>query len=115
MSYYNISLSEIRKSVEKRKKRYINNEEFLFDVDEYSIGIIKEIKNNFDETLTRVDGNIPVSLPIENGQRFLFISYDQTRISHGIHKYPAKFFPELPRWLIQKYSKPGEIILDPLQ
>lgn len=113
MSYYNISLSQIRKNVERRKKRYSDSDSFLFDKNEYAVGIIKEIKNNFGETLTRVDGNIPVSLPIELGQRFLFISYDQTRGSHGLHKYPAKFFPELPRWLIQKYSKPGNVVLDP--
>lgn len=113
MGYYNISLSQIRKNVEKRKKKYVYDDSFIFDKNEYSIGIIKEVKNNFGETLTRVDGNIPVSLPIETSQRFLFISYDQTRGSHGLHKYPAKFFPELPRWLIQKYSIPGNIILDP--
>jgi DNA modification methylase len=113
MPYYNLSLTEIRKNVEKRKKRYVSDESFFFDKNEYSIGIIKEVINSFGEILTRVDGNIPVSLPIEMGQRFLFISYDQTRISHGLHKYPAKFFPELPRWLIQRYSKPSEIVLDP--
>ncbi len=113
MPYYNISLSQIRKNVEKRKRKYIKHTSFFFGKSEYPIGLIKEIENNFGETLTRVDGNIPVSLPIETGQRFLFISYDQTRLSHGLHKYPAKFFPELPRWLIQKYSKPGSIILDP--
>lgn len=113
MPYYNISLSQIRKNVEKRKKRYIDDDGFLFNSDEYTVGIIKEVENNFGEKLTRVDGNIPVSLPIESGQRFLFISYDQTRGSHGLHKYPAKFFPELPRWLIQKYSKTGDVILDP--
>lgn len=113
MPYYNISLSQIRKNVEKRKRKYIDGSNVLFDINEFSVGIIKEIQNNFGETLTRVDGNIPVSLPIKTGQRFLFISYDQTRGSHGLHKYPAKFFPELPRWLIQKYTKPGNIILDP--
>ena len=41
----------------------------------------------------KVEGNIPVSLPIENGDRFLFISRDQRALTHGIHKYPAKFFP----------------------
>lgn len=113
MPYYNISLAQIRKNVEKRKRKYFEDDSLLFKNYEYSVGIIKEIENNFGEKLTRVDGNIPVSLPIENGQRFLFISYDQTRGSHGLHKYPAKFFPELPRWLIQKYSKPGGVILDP--
>jgi DNA modification methylase len=74
---------------------------------------ISELKNVFGESLIRVDGEIPIDLPISNGDRFLFISYEQTRYSHGIHKYPAKFFPELPRWLIQKYSKQNDWILDP--
>lgn len=113
MSYYNISLSEIRNNVARKKRRYVIDCESLFNTNEYAFGAIKKVENNFGETLTRVDGNIPISLSIEEGQRFLFISYDQTRISHGLHKYPAKFFPELPRWLIQKYSEPGDIILDP--
>lgn len=113
MSYYNISLEQIRKNVEKRKKKYIDDDSIFFDKNEYLIGNLKEVKNNFGETLTRVDGNIPINLSIETGQRFLFISYDQTRGSHGLHRYPAKFFPELPRWLIQKYTKPGDIVLDP--
>ncbi len=61
----------------------------------------------------RVEGDIPVSLPIENGNRFLFISRDQRALTHGIHKYPAKFFPELPRWIIQRYSERGDMLLDP--
>lgn len=113
MPYYNISLSQIRKTVEKRKRRYIGDDTSLFNSEDISIGMIREVENNFGEKLTRIDGNIPKSLPIESGQRFLFISYDQTRGSHGLHKYPAKFFPELPRWLILKYSKPGDVILDP--
>ena len=68
---------------------------------------------SFGEKLTRVDGNIPRNLNIEEGERFLFISFDQTRFSHGIHKYPAKFFPELPRWLVKKYSSKGGLVLDP--
>ena len=65
MPFYNISLSQIRKNVEKRKKKYIGDDSFFFDKNEYSIGIIKEVKNNFGETLTRVDGNIPVGLTNE--------------------------------------------------
>ena len=61
----------------------------------------------------RVEGEIPVNLPLEDNANFLFISKDQRALTHGIHKYPAKFFPELPRWLIKRYSKPGETVLDP--
>ena len=63
MPYYNISLSEIRKNVEKRKRRYFNGNDFLFEDSNYTIGFIKEVKNNFGEILTRIGGNIPISLP----------------------------------------------------
>ena len=58
-------------------------------------------------------GEIPTDLRVQNGDRFLFISSDQRAFTHGIHKYPAKFFPELPRWLIERYSSSGDTILDP--
>lgn len=62
----------------------------------------------------RLEGDIPVDLYLgSGGRRFLFISRDQRSYTHGIHKYPAKFFPELPRWIIQRYSQPGDLILDP--
>jgi len=62
---------------------------------------------------TRIEGDIPVDLDVADGQEFLFISRDQRLFTHSIHKYPAKFFPELPRWIIQRYSKTGDVILDP--
>lgn len=74
---------------------------------------ITEIVNDFDESIVRVDGDIPVDLPAKDGDRFLFISYDQSFLTHGLHKYPAKFFPELPRWLIKRYSQENAWILDP--
>ena len=61
----------------------------------------------------KIVGDIPPNLPVQNGDSFLFISKDQRLWTHGIHKYPAKFFPELPRWIIQRYSEVGETVLDP--
>ena len=61
----------------------------------------------------RIEGSIPVDLPIKNNKRFLFISRDQRALTHGLHKYPAKFFPELPRWIVERYSDDGDLILDP--
>ena len=61
----------------------------------------------------RIEGDIPVDLDPEAGQHFLFISNDQRAYTHGLHKYPAKFFPELPRWIINRYSRAGELIVDP--
>ncbi len=74
---------------------------------------ISHITNEFGEQITRIDGDIDPQIPIKNGDRFLFISYEQTKYTHGLHKYPAKFFPELPRFLIQRYAKEGDIIVDP--
>ena len=74
---------------------------------------VTEITNKFNEKIIQVEGEIPVDLPINNEDRFLFISYDQSSLTHGLHKYPAKFFPELPRWLIKRYSKEGNLIIDP--
>jgi DNA modification methylase len=110
MVYYPIDIQEIQVKVsKKRTRKYIPKNFSVF----YDNSNVKEVENNFGEKLVRIDGTIPTDLPVENGQRFLFISYDQSRLSHGIHKYPAKFFPELPRWLVQKYSKVGNLILDP--
>ena len=60
-----------------------------------------------------INGNIPVNLNIKNGKEFLFISKDQRLYTHAIHKYPAKFFPELPRWAIKRYSRKGGRVIDP--
>jgi DNA modification methylase len=85
----------------------------LFSKEEIDKMRIRKIKNNFGETIIKVNGEIPLNLQIKNGDRFLFISYDQSVLTHGLHKYPAKFFPELPRWLIQRYSQKNDWVLDP--
>lgn len=74
---------------------------------------VTDIINEFGECVVQVDGEIPIDLPATVGDRFLFISHDQSFLTHGLHKYPAKFFPELPRWLIKRYSQQYDRILDP--
>lgn len=59
-------------------------------------------------------GDLPLDQEIERQQRLLIISNDQSWLTHGFHRYPAKFFPELPRWAIKKYSAEGEKVLDPM-
>ena len=42
------------------------------------------------------------------------LKHNETRyISHGYHKYPAKFIPQLVHKIIDNYSKEGDVILDP--
>ena len=43
---------------------------------------------------------------------------DKTRketayITHGYHRYPAKFIPQIVSRLIEKYTKNGELVVDP--
>ncbi len=33
--------------------------------------------------------------------------------THGIHRYPAKFIPQIPRFCIEAYSDKGDRVLDP--
>ncbi len=116
-SFYPISLDEIKAKVTKKNGRRngLSNSKLqqiaLFN--NQPLDNVKEIINEFGEKIIRVDGEIPVDLAVKDGDRFLFISYDQSILTHGFHKYPAKFFPELPRWLIKRYSKKGDSVLDP--
>ena len=62
-----------------------------------------------------VDGDLdPDWAPTIDGEPILIISHNQSWLTHGFHKYPAKFFPELPRWAIRRYSEPGQRVLDPM-
>jgi len=116
-SFYPISLDEIKAKVTKKNGRRngLSNGKLqqitLFN--NQPLDNVKEIINEFGEKIIRVDGEIPENLPVKDRDRFLFISYDQSILTHGFHKYPAKFFPELPRWLIKRYSNKDNIVLDP--
>jgi len=119
-SSYPVSLDEIerrvaRKNGKRGRLRKVNNGSQSSSSVYYDVNLdnVKEIVNEFGERIIRVDGDIPVDLPVSTGDRYLFISYDQTALTHGLHKYPAKFFPELPRWLIRRYSIELDTILDP--
>lgn len=45
---------------------------------------------------------------------FLELTQKQTAYAtHGYHRYPAKFIPQLAARLIQRYSREGELVVDP--
>lgn len=74
-----------------------------------------EDKTNTDsDELIEIEGDLDPDLEIPDRGNILIISKDQSYLTHGIHKFPAKFFPELPRYLIQKYSEVGQSVLDPM-
>ena len=54
-------------------------------------------------------------IKIENDTIFNINARNVTSFTHGFHKYPAKFIPQIPNWAIQKYlaGEKGKWILDP--
>ncbi len=50
---------------------------------------------------------------VEYNSVFEIISNKVNYYTHGFFKYPCKFIPHIPRWAILKYTKRGQLILDP--
>lgn len=50
---------------------------------------------------------------LELDKSWAFESVDTKYLTHDIHRYPAKFIPQLARRVIETYSKPYQIVLDP--
>lgn len=46
-------------------------------------------------------------------RRFHFEQHDSERLTHYLFRYPAKFHPPVARSLIETFSRPGDLILDP--
>lgn len=38
---------------------------------------------------------------------------DKNYLTHNFHPYPAKFIPQIPKAIIDRYSQPGDVVLDP--
>lgn len=85
---------------------------YIFD----NIKIKEKLKKNeikINKDITKIYGNIPIDFNFNLEGNYLFYGYDHKYLTHSIHSYPAKFIPEIPRYLINKYSNEGDIILDP--
>ncbi len=52
----------------------------------------------------------PVDL---SGEFRKYIGKQVSYATHGIHKYPAKFIPQIPRFCIESFSKEDDVVLDP--
>lgn len=59
-----------------------------------------------------IKGDIPLDRAF-GGTLLQIYSVDRTNYTHGFHKFPAKYIPEIPRWAILKYSKKNGVLLDP--
>ena len=52
---------------------------------------------------------------IEENAILNIVTRDVNTHTHGFHKYPAKFIPQIPKWAIRKYlnGHKNKFILDP--
>ena len=57
----------------------------------------------------------PIPHYIEQNSILNILTNNVTAQTHGFHKYPAKFIPQVPKWAIDKYlvGQKGKLILDP--
>lgn len=39
---------------------------------------------------------------------------DKNPLTHGLHPYPAKYIPHIPRALLREFARPGSVVLDPM-
>ncbi len=82
------------------------------DLIEY-ISVSEEQKQVLRERIPKiVKGNIPIDIDYD-GSILEIYSQDRASYTHGFHKFPAKYIPEIPRWGILKFSKEGDAIVDP--
>lgn len=68
-------------------------------------------------TARQLDFQLETDNVSEPGLRRLGIDLDKVRnknyLTHNFHPYPAKFIPHIPRALIEKYTMPGQLVVDP--
>lgn len=66
-----------------------------------------------DQDYTIIKESIPHC--IKQNSVLNILTNSVTAQTHGFHKYPAKFIPQIPRWAIDKYltGQNGKLILDP--
>ncbi len=58
--------------------------------------------------------NFPHFDQIGNGDLYtLSLKNHTTAFTHGLHRFPAKFIPQIPRWAIRELGFDGATILDP--
>lgn len=43
----------------------------------------------------------------------LRLSNNTTDVTHALHRFPAKFVPQVPRWALTQFSGPSSTVLDP--
>ena len=70
------------------------------------------------EQIDAVDLREVVTLPafddIDHGQLFaLSLSNDTTSLTHGLHRFAAKFIPQIPAWALDNFGGRDSVVVDP--
>jgi DNA modification methylase len=69
---------------------------------------------NLPATLMRSFDELPTLDALNFGEVVsINLSSHTSPYTHGLHRYPAKFIPQIPRWAIGELSAPNEVVLDP--
>lgn len=56
----------------------------------------------------------PSLAEIEHGRLFgLSLSNKTTQYTHGLHRFPAKFIPQIPAWALDNFAAGDSVVLDP--
>ena len=51
---------------------------------------------------------------IENGDLFsLSLSSRAPNLTHGLHRFAAKYIPRIPAWVMDQFAQKGDVVLDP--
>jgi DNA modification methylase len=88
----------------------------MFLLDSRSSRDFKIKPNDGTDEITKenVDGSNPLNTKFKISFRRLVKSVPSTTYaSHGMYYYPAKFIPQVVRWAIEKYTSPGDSLIDP--
>ena len=91
--------------VQRDKRRLSSLIDYIVTTEEEKRRLRKQ-----DENI--IEGDIPLNQDFK-GKILEIYSKDRSNYTHGFHKYPAKYIPEIPRWGILKFSKEGDTLIDP--
>ena len=120
LSYPMSSASRSFHSAIVNNKHYEQKESHILAFE--SVNILKQNGTNGHHVSPKTTIDIIDSKPIEvdeipqkvtKGANYFIKSNHVTDYTHGLIKYPAKYIPHIPRWAINRYSKQGQLVLDP--
>jgi len=66
---------------------------------------LRQTKDTDDSKRYHIVPDLPISTAIPNNSLFLIATNNVTYFTHGLHKFPAKFIPQIPRWAYTKAKK----------